>query len=108
MSTPEGGGFRAVHLVKPMERAWLAGIIDARGSVGTNRHLRIVIGKRMGGILAILKQSDLGGFPLKGHSPTLQFIVYGSKRYTIRPYMKQRFYEFGVKQNLELIDDLEP
>jgi len=91
--------------MRATEKAYLAGVIDARGAMNNQRHLRILIRQRvLDKMLPILRKLGPGGFALTQHNPSGMFIVRG-KAYKLGP-RKVVCYEFGVHKTNAILDEV--
>ncbi len=92
-----------------VEKAWLAGVIDSRGSITTNRHFRIGVTRNMRPqVLRFLQR--LGGYcsgwtaKTKGDPATM---TTRGRTYRL-PARDVLYYGFGVHATEALLEDLDP
>jgi len=94
--------------MKETEKAYLAAIIDARGSITTNRHLRIGVTRNMRPVV-LRKLQELGGYCTGWTSKTKGVVATMTTRgrtYNL-PARTVVYYGFGVHATLDLLEDLD-
>ena len=93
--------------MREFEKAYLAGIVDARGSITVRRNLRIMIRQRvLNIILPMLRELGPGGF-VSTQTNAAGIFVTRNKRYKIGP-RRVVVYEFGVRKTGAILETLAP